>query len=522
MRKLKIGIIDLVSKGPTNTLWARIMHANLASIMPQIVATWCEQQGHSVTFICYTGLEKLDNELPRDVDVVFICSFSQAAFLAYALSNYFRSKGAVTVLGGPHARCYPDDSIKYFDYVLGMTHQSTITDLLNNCAPQRPIGIHLSAKTQPVEFPTMRERWKFVEPTLKKAPFVKFIPMIGSVGCPYTCSFCIDATVPYQQLNLDAMKEDLHFLLTKYKKPMVAWQDPNFGIRFKDNMEVIDSIGSRNRFRFLAESSLSILAEDHMKVMRKHNFKALLPGIESWYDMGNKSMAAHLGAEQKLNKVSEQVNMILRYVPYIQTNFVLGLDCDSGNEPFELTKRFVDKSPGAFPGYSLLSSFGEAAPLNLEYQKAGRVLPFPFHFLNNHLAMNVKPKNYEWIDFYDRVIDLTAYTFSKKAIYRRFMATSDFTSKWMNFMRAISNEGFGRIRFYKMVRKNLKEDTSFRAYFEGETKVLPQFYKNIIEHDLGIWMKWLPKGALEHDQNAYLHKNQYAKSDVIVKKVRSA
>ena len=522
MRKLKIGIIDLVSKGPTNTLWARIMHANLASIMPQIVATWCEQQGHSVTFICYTGLEKLDNELPRDVDVVFICSFSQAAFLAYALSNYFRSKGAVTVLGGPHARCYPDDSIKYFDYVLGMTHQSTITDLLNNCAPQRPIGIHLSAKTQPVEFPTMRERWKFVEPTLKKAPFVKFIPMIGSVGCPYTCSFCIDATVPYQQLNLDAMKEDLHFLLTKYKKPMVAWQDPNFGIRFKDNMEVIESIGSRNRFRFLAESSLSILAEDHMKVMKKHNFKALLPGIESWYDMGNKSMAAHLGAEQKLNKVSEQVNMILRYVPYIQTNFVLGLDCDSGNEPFELTKRFVDKSPGAFPGYSLLSSFGEAAPLNLEYQKAGRVLPFPFHFLNNHLAMNVKPKNYEWIDFYDRVIDLTAYTFSKKAIYRRFMATSDFTSKWMNFMRAISNEGFGRIRFYKMVRKNLQEDRSFRAYFEGETKVLPQFYKNIIEHDLGIWMKWLPKGALEHDQNAYLHKNSYTKDSVVVKKVRSA
>jgi hypothetical protein len=53
----------------------------------------------------------------------------------------------------------------------------------------------------------------------------------------------------------------------------------------------------------------------------------------------------------------------------------------------------VDKSPAAFPGYSLLSAFGEAAPLNLEYQKQNRVLPFPFHFLNNHLAMNIKPKN---------------------------------------------------------------------------------------------------------------------------------
>jgi hypothetical protein len=46
------------------------------------------------------GYEDLGKELPRDVDLVFICSFTQAAFLAYAISNYFRSKGAVTVLGG--------------------------------------------------------------------------------------------------------------------------------------------------------------------------------------------------------------------------------------------------------------------------------------------------------------------------------------------------------------------------------------------------------------------------------------
>ena len=38
MRKLKIGIIDLVAKGPTRSLWARTIHANLASIMPQEVA----------------------------------------------------------------------------------------------------------------------------------------------------------------------------------------------------------------------------------------------------------------------------------------------------------------------------------------------------------------------------------------------------------------------------------------------------------------------------------------------------
>ncbi|HEX5025745.1 MAG TPA: radical SAM protein, partial [Agriterribacter sp.] len=182
------------------------------------------------------------------------------------------------------------------------------------------------------------------------------------------------------------------------------------------------------------------------------------------------------------------------------------MDCDSGDEPFELTKRFIDLCPAAFPGYSLLTAFGEAAPLNLEYQREGRVLPFPFHFLNNHLAMNLKPKNYEWIDFYDKVINLTEYSFSKKAIYKRFMAITDPTCRWMNIMRAISSEGYGRLRFFKKVRKHLKEDKSFMPFFEGATQKLPAFYTNIIQRDLGVWWQWLPKEALVHDANAYLNK----------------
>jgi len=86
MKKLKIGIIDLAISGPVHTMWARVMHANLSSVMPQVVATWCEQEGHDVKIICYTGFEDLSKELPQDVDLVFICSFTHAALLAYVNS----------------------------------------------------------------------------------------------------------------------------------------------------------------------------------------------------------------------------------------------------------------------------------------------------------------------------------------------------------------------------------------------------------------------------------------------------
>lgn len=504
MRKLRIGVIDLVAKGPTRALFARVMNANFAAIMPQVIATWCEQEGHDVTFVCYTGFENLVEELPDNVDLVFIGAFTEAAQLAYALSNLFRSRGAVTVIGGPHARCYPQDAVKYFDYVLGFTDRAVICEVLEDCSEHRPIGMRIAAKQQPSALPGVRERWKFIEPTLKKAPFIKMVPMIGSLGCPYTCSFCIDSVIPYQPLDSDVIREDLKFLLQKFKRPLVGWHDPNFGVRFNDIMNAIEEAAPPDSIDFIAESSLSLLSEPHLKRLKQNGFKALLPGIESWYDLGDKSKTGRTKGMDKVRQVSDHVNMILSYMPYIQTNFVLGLDSDEGAEPFELTKRFVDLAPGAFPGYSLLSAFGQAAPLNLEYQRANRVLPFPFQFLNNNQAMNVKPKNYSWPDFYNHVIDLVEYTYSWRAIFNRGRANKGMIPRWMNVVRAVSSEGFGRIKYHTEVRRRLDTDRQFRRYFERESTELPQFYLDLARRDLGSLWEWLPKGAMDHDTNAYL------------------
>jgi hypothetical protein len=210
----------------------------------------------------------------------------------------------------------------------------------------------------------------------------------------------------------------------------------------------------------------------------------------------------------KVKQVSEHINMILRYVPYVQTNFVLGLDCDSGPEPFELTKRFLDLAPGAFPAYSLNSAFGRAAPINLDYQRAGRVLPFPFHFLNNNHAMNIRPTGYKWPEFYSLLVDLTRYSFTWKMIGRRFAATPAAIPRWMNVVRAISSEGFGRIKYHTMLRGLLDTDKSVRAFMEGETTELPAFYHARIKRDLGPLYPWLPEGSIMHDQLAYLKSSE--------------
>src|SRR5262245_60005118 len=154
MRRLRVTVIDFTCRGPTSALWAKIMHANYASIMPQVVATWCEQAGHEVKFVCYTGFENMEEEIAGDADLVFFSAFTQAALLTYALSNLYRKRGAVTVLGGPHARCYPQDASKYFDYVLGFTDRSVIDEVLRECQTHQPEGRQISAPQQPATLPT--------------------------------------------------------------------------------------------------------------------------------------------------------------------------------------------------------------------------------------------------------------------------------------------------------------------------------------------------------------------------------
>src|SRR2546427_365814 len=466
LRRLRIGVIDLVTKGPTRALYARVMNPNLASIMPQAVAVWCEAEGHEVTLVCYTGFENLVAELPDPVDLVFIGAFTEAALLGYAISNLFRSRKAVTALGGPHARCYPEDARQYFDYVVGFTDQVVIREVLRDCSPHRPIGLHLAAPRQPAHLPGVRERWKFIEPTLQKAPLIKIVPMLGSLGCPYTCSFCIDSIVPYQRLELDIIKEDLRFLLGKFRRPRIGWHDPNFGVQFNDTMDAIEEAVPPDSVDFIAESSLSLLSEPHLRRLKQNGFKGILPGVESWYLLGNKSKTGKLKGIDKVRQDSEHVNLIMKYIAYVQVNFVLGLDVDGGPEPFELTKRFVDMTPGAFPVYSLLSAFGQAAPVNLEYQRANRVLPVPFQFLNAYQDMNVKPKHYAWPDFYDHVLDLSKYSYSWHSIINRYGAIKAMIPRWMNVLRAVSSSGFGRIRYYEAVRRRLDIDRQLRRFYE--------------------------------------------------------
>jgi hypothetical protein len=89
-----------------------------------------------------------------------------------------------------------------------------------------------------------------------------------------------------------------------------------------------------------------------------------------------------------------------------------------------------------------------------------------------------------------------------KSIYRRFVSNRTRIPRWMNVVRAVSSEGFGRHRYHKEIRRRLDDDPEFEPYFQQESTVLPAFYRRQIERDLGSLWTWLPAAAIEHDLEA--------------------
>lgn len=477
------------------------MFPNYISIMPQVIGVWCREEGHSVNYHIFTGSQNLRNLLSEQADLVFISSFTFTAQLAYALSNYFRSRGIATVLGGPHARCYPEDACLYFDYVLGLTDKKLLKELLFNFELNKQRGIYLTSCSQPLSIPGVRERWEFIEKVHRQFSLVKAVPMIGSFGCPYKCDFCNDSEIPYQTLDQDMIKEDLMFLNKKMKHFVVTWYDPNFGINFNSIMGTIESVALSGNIDFVAECSLSVLNETNVKSMNRTRFKMIMPGIESWFDYGKKSKTGSVIGLDKVRDVADQVNMIQRYIPHVQTNFLFGLDSDTGTDPFTLTKRFIDLAPAAYPSYALLSIYGRGVKNNIKFELENRIIPFPFHMMMSVHTLNIIPRHYTWEELYVLFIDVLEYSFSNKAMYRRFNANTMIASKWITLLLSMTIGGSGKIRLLSDMLKNLRRKPDFQAFVKKETNIVPAFMIEKVKDDLGPLWHWLPNKSLSYNPN---------------------
>lgn len=491
---MKVGVIDLLASEPT-TGWARRLYGayfrrQFASITPQAVSVWCRQLGHEVTYATYYGQQDPMRLLPSRLDVLFVATYTQASPIAYALAKIFRKNKTLTVIGGPHARSFPTDCSRFFDLVVKDCDKTLIDDILSGHFD--PPAVITSGRPFS-NFPSVEERM----PEIRVASFrrgrpliTSVIPLLSSVGCPYSCNFCVDWNNKYVALPTESLKADLQYLSKTMPKIPVGYHDPNFAVRFDETMDVIETLPEGRRNPYLMESSLSILKESRLHRLRATNCLAIAPGIESWADYSSKSGVGSKEGQDKLEQVVRHLKVISKYVPGLQTNFLFGADSDRGREPADLTKEFMRRVPHAWPAINIPTPFG-GSPLYDKLHADGRILrsmPFAFYY-NPYLAITLK--NYNPIEYYDHLIDIHAVSVSRSMLIRRLVNTSHPKLRFAHAVRTyLTRRDLARFRQF---RQRLASDRQFRIFHQGGRVALPEFYRRLFEWKLGPYAELISR-----------------------------
>lgn len=470
------------TKGWGHMAYSYLVTKQYASIMPQAVSVWCRNLGHQVFYATYFGNKYPEQLLPNDLDVVFISTYTQASALAYALAKLYRKRNTLTVIGGPHAKQFPEDCLRFFDIVVGDCDKTLVTEILKD----KPRGQILTSGRILQSIPGVEERIPEIRAStfLRGNPFpFTSAPLINSIGCPNSCDFCIDWNNPYVLLPLDQLEADMRYIFQHFPRVIIGLHDPNFAVRFEQVFDVLEKIPNRRRNRYVVETSLSTLRGSRLERLKDMGDFYIIPGVESWAAYSNKIGAGSVMApREKLNKVIEQFDIIRPYVTGIQANFIFGLDVDAGDEPIELTKEFASRVPFVMPNFNIPVPFGNT-PLFEKYFDEDRLLtsmPFTFYYMPYLVFML---KNYSVATFYEKLIEIISYVSSVNMLLTRLKNAPSPLPAVYNLAKTLSNRSMiGRLR---EILNLLKTDPQFRAFHEHETDVLPEFYHRQYEHLLG-------------------------------------
>jgi hypothetical protein len=485
-RRLRIGVLDILTTPALSwhdTAYNLVMTKQYASIMPQAVAVWCRQLGHTTFYATYHGSGDPRRRLPDDLDVLFIASYTQASALAYALAKLYRRAGTLTVIGGPHAMAFPRDCLRFFDVVVQECDRQLVVDLLHGeFAP----GTVVATSRPLTDLPTVEERMPEIRASAfawgRRPVAATTIPLLASTGCPYRCDFCIDWARPYRQLSLDQLAADLRYIAGHIPTAMVAFHDPNFAVKFDPVLDAMETVPRMARPPYIMEASLSVLRGERVKRLRDTNCAFVAPGVESWTEYSHKAGAGRLAGREKVERVIEHFTALHLHVPYLQANFLFGLDDDAGDEPVALTTEFMQRTPFVWPVINIPYPFG-GTPLFERHLRAGRILttmPFGFYY-SPYVVTTVAHE--APVAYYERLIALYE-CFTATAMLRRRLATS--TSPFIRVIHLVRT-GVKRRRLaaLRRIRATLASDAHFRAFHEGRSRVLPELYHREYERLLG-------------------------------------
>ncbi|MDH5805257.1 MAG: B12-binding domain-containing radical SAM protein, partial [Gemmatimonadota bacterium] len=276
-------------------------------------------------------------------DIVAFSGMTQHALGAYKIAEQFRSRGAYTVMGGPHATAIPEEVRRHVDTVIAGEAEGAWEKFLEDFRAGTPKPVYsnlLLDKTDINCSPTPRYDLLGSD-YFSRGSGYKMVPVQTTRGCPRDCEFCSVPQVygkSFRHKSVEQVLNEVRAARSVVGDELVLFADDNMFLNRRFSKELLERLVPE-RIRYMAQSDIGIAKdEDLLSLMHRSGCVMVLVGLESLSPENLNTVDQF--KSRMLSKYREYVKRIQDHGMIVLGAFIVGLDHDD-ESVFERIADFV-------------------------------------------------------------------------------------------------------------------------------------------------------------------------------------
>ncbi|HOI44048.1 MAG TPA: B12-binding domain-containing radical SAM protein [Candidatus Aminicenantes bacterium] len=184
-------------------------------------------------------------------------------------------------------------------------------------------------------------------PLARKKPFAL---VITSVGCPFTCRFCVAGSIRYRYRNTDSIMEELG-KLRDMGVPEIMFNDPTFTVSEKRILDLCRKMAAAGmNFSWSANAHVATVSDEMMDAMSRAGCHTVMIGVESAQDEILAGAAKHTTRD----KIRDAFRICRKHGIQTLAYFIIGLPGDTRRSILE-TIRFAKELDCDFASFTVLT-----------------------------------------------------------------------------------------------------------------------------------------------------------------------
>jgi len=346
---------------------------------------------HEIQYLEVAELEQAEN-LPTDIDLVAISTFSAQANEAYKIVQQYSELNIPVVIGGLHVTCLPHEPAMYGASAMVGEGELLWLQILEDAE---------RSQLQPI-YDARGKEFDLADapmPAFELLDISKYnrITVQTSRGCPWKCTFCASSillTKKYKQKPIGKVLAEIDKIRELWPRPFIEFADDNGFVNKAYWHKLLPELAKR-KIKWFTETDLSICEDDElMEKARRAGCAEVLIGFESPTEQGLDGLELRRNFKiRKYSMYKEAIKRIQAHGIRVNACFVLGLD-GQDKTIFDSVYEFVeDAAPfdvqityqTPFPGTPLYDTLKQEGRLTHEGQW-DRCTLFDINFKPTHMS----------------------------------------------------------------------------------------------------------------------------------------